>query len=70
MAKGNDPHPNNGKGPDYGETIFRRPAVPPIEKSSATSSGKPTMKPGATDGINKPIPETNSTRAPGQWGKS
>ena len=38
--------------------------------------GPATMKPASTgshvspDGINRPVPWTNPTRAPGQWGRS
>lgn len=41
----------------------QKPAAPSLRDS-------PTMKRGATDGINKAIPTTNSTKAPGQWGRS
>ncbi len=58
------------KDPDviWGDPLGNRPSNP-------TASGPATMK-GSTrshvspDGVNKPVPRTNNTRAPGQWGDS
>ena len=54
---------------DEGETVYRVPAPPP-PGPHPMKTGPETRKPRASDGINAPIPETNSTRAPGQWGVS
>jgi len=48
-------------------TIFRTPQPAP---STRTTLGRPTMNPGSSTGIDKPIPETHNTRAPGQYGTS
>ena len=39
-------------------------------KPNEVNAGTETKKPDATDGVNKPIPETRSTDAPGQYGRS
>lgn len=58
------------KDPDviFNDTLGHKAANP-------TNAGSGTMKGGTrsfvnADGINKPIPRTNNTRAPGQWGTS
>ena len=58
------------KDPDvvWNDALVNRPANP-------TNEGPATMKRGTgsfvgSDGINKPVPRTNNTRGPGQWGRS
>jgi len=52
----------------WSDGVANRPASP-------VNLGGETAKRGTgsfvgSDGINKPVPRTNSTRAPGQWGTS
>ncbi len=51
------------------ETLYRD-TQPTGRMPAPYKAAAPTMKPGATDGINTVIPKTNSTKAPGQYGKS
>jgi hypothetical protein len=50
---------------DDGETVFKVPDIPAaVNMHDRGTRGR------SADGVNKPIPETNNNRAPGQWGVS
>lgn len=50
--------------------VLRRDNQPTGRMSTVYKSAATTMKPGATDGVNKIVPVTNNTKAPGQYGRS